>query len=179
MKWIKKRKALMLFSIANCISIADHACGTYEYGTIGSYLFGTILQGYTVYAAADIRVQEVSQRTYTTAPQTLYYPNVYNPTCSVAQGNNLTMLAYNISVARCYPIGDSHNYMIDCVATWTVGYNAQLKTSGSLNGNYKNHDAKTPMSGGVDFSFAYDYSAKASSFQTFFCSATGSALAGI
>jgi len=36
MKWIKKRKALMLFSIANSISIAVYAGGTYGYGTMGS-----------------------------------------------------------------------------------------------------------------------------------------------
>ena len=69
----------MLFAILNSISIAVHACGTFGYGTIYSYLFGTIVQQYSVYVAADIRVQEVSQKTYSTAPQTLYYPSVYNP----------------------------------------------------------------------------------------------------
>ncbi len=47
MKWIRKKWVLMIFAIANGISVSVHACWTYGYGTIGSYLFGTVLQEYS------------------------------------------------------------------------------------------------------------------------------------
>lgn len=178
MKWIKKQKVLMMFAMMNIFSLAVNACGGYGYGTISSYLFGTVLQPYSVWVNADVRVQEISQKNYVTTSGTYYFPSVFNPSCSVAQGNNLTMLAYNITVTQCYPIGNSGNYAVDCMATWTVGYRAHLKASGSLNGKYRNPDAKTPMSGGVDFTFAYDYESSASGYLAFYCSAMGSGLAG-
>lgn len=177
MKYFRKRKLIILFAIVNSISLAVNACGAYGYGTIGSYLFGTILQPYSVYISADVRVQEISRRTNSTS-QTYYSPQVYNPLASVASGNNLTMLAYNVYPTTCTPLGNSGTYLVDCVGTWTVGYNAHLKAGANLNYKYKNPDAKGPMSGGMDFTFAYDYSSSASGFQAFYCSAVGSAFAG-
>lgn len=168
----------MMFAMMNIFSLAASACGTYGYGTIYSYLFGTVVQGYSVFIAADIRVQEISRNTYSTSPQTMYYPQVYNPKCSLTSGNNLTMLAYNVYASECTPLGTTGNYIVDCLGTWTVGYNAHLKANVSLSGSYKNPDAKSPMSGGVDLTFAYDYSSSASGSQGFYCTAAGSASAG-
>ncbi|MBS1735130.1 MAG: hypothetical protein JSS98_00815 [Bacteroidetes bacterium] len=178
MKYFKKRKVLSVFALANIISLSVNACGTNGYGTIGSYLFGAILQQYSLYIGADVRVQEISQKNYVTSPQTIYYPQVYNTRCSLTSGNNLTMMAYNTYATECMPLGNSGSYLVDCVGTWTVGYNAHLKVGAVLNYNYKNPDAKSPMSGGVDFTLAYDYSSSASGSQGFYCSAMGSTLAG-
>jgi len=167
----------MMFAMMNIFSLAVNACGTYGYGTIGSYLFGTVLQQYSVYVAADIRVQEISRKTYSTPPEISYYPSVFSPSCSLVSGNNLTVLAYNIIAQKCFPTGNG-NYMVDCIAAWTVGYNAHLKANVSISGNYKDPDAKSPMSGGMDITFAYDYSSSTSGQTLLYCTAMGSATSG-
>jgi len=164
----------MMFAMMNIFSLAVNACGTYGYGTIGSYLLGSVLQQYSVYAAADVRVQVIRQPngTYLVNPQT------YNIQCALTSGNNLTLLAYNAYPTAVTPLSAGQNYIVDCIATWTVAYNAHLKVGATLNGYYKNPDAKSPMSGGVDFSFAYDYSSNASAYSGFYCTAMASPFAG-
>lgn len=169
------KKAGILLAIMAIANISNAvACGMAGYGTIGASLFGTVLSPYTVYNNVTGRVQIVTQ--YGGAPRAV--AALSNASCSIISGNNLTLLASNSIIASYDNFGEAVKgrlYQLTILSSWTVAYNAKLKSSISGSGSWKNPEEKSPANGGggsFDVSFNYEYSSSNSGFVSYYCGVT-------
>jgi hypothetical protein len=85
------------------------------------------------------------------------------------------LIAYNVSPLSIedFSAGNATNFEVECLGMWTVAYNATLKSSGSINAGIRDKD-NTPIGGGIDYSFMYNYSSSNSCNVKYFCNCSPS-----
>jgi hypothetical protein len=169
---------ILLYFFIGTNGLANGICGRDAYGSISNG-WG-VLNSYMVYISASPTI--MVRYGYGTLPKTLVsadvviYPQDIH--CYIEQGDNITLMNYNVVPIELedFSGGTGSNFEVTCKGVWTVAYAAKLKTSGGVNLKLIPKGEASPIGGGIDYSFMYDYSSSNSSSTYFYCNSGPSSM---